>query len=125
MDDEKVIISKMNAKEVILCMLKAGLSSAPCAGGFASFLSDYQNQKQIKLIEDVLNRFRGMIDNLDERVKNLEYMNSQDFICDLLLTLDRAKDEQNDYRRNMYARYLIACCHIENAKNRYKRIFLE
>lgn len=125
MDDEKIIISKMNAKEVILGVLKAGLSSTPYAGGFASLLSDYQNQKQIKLIEDVLNRFRGMIDNLDERVKNLEYMNSQELICDLLQTLDRAKDEQNDYRRDMYARYLIACCHIENAKNRYKRIFLE
>ena len=125
MDNGKVITSKMNTKEIILSVLKAGLSSTPCAGGFASLLSDYQNQKQNKLIEDVLNRFGGMIENLDERVKNLEYMNSPEIICDLLQTIDRAKDEQDEYRRNMYAKYLTSCCHIENAKNRYKRIFLE
>ena len=125
MDNEKVIISNTNAKEIIISLLKAGLSSTPCAGGFASILSDYQNQKQIKLIEDVLNRFLRMIEKLEERVKNLEYMNSQEFICDLLQTLDRVKDEQDEYRRNMYARYLTSCCHIENDKNRYKRIFLE
>jgi len=125
MENDKVIISKMSLKDKILIAIKAGASTAPCAGGLASLLSDYQNQKQYKLIEDVLNRFLTMIEKLDERVKNLEYMNSQDIIFDLLQTLDRAKDEQDDYRRNMYARYLTSCCHIENNKNRYKRIFLE
>ena len=66
-----------------------------------------------------------MIEKLDERVKNLEYMNSQDLIYDLLQTLDRAQNEQDEYRRNMYAKYLTSCCHIENDKNRYKRILLE
>lgn len=125
MDNKKVIISKTSLVDKILIAIKAGASTAPYAGGLVSLLSDYQNQKQIKLIEDVLNRFLTMIEKLDERVKNLEYMNSQDIVFDLLQTLDRAKDEQDEYRRNMYARYLTSCCHIENAKNRYKRIFLE
>lgn len=125
MENERIIISKMSLINKILIAIKAGASTTPCAGGLASLLSDYQSQKQYKLIEDVLNRFLTMIEKLDERVKNLEYMDSQDLIYDLLQTLDRAKDEQDDYRRNMYARYLTSCCHIENDKNRYKRIFLE
>lgn len=125
MDNKKVTISKTNLLDKILIAIKAGASTAPCAGGLASLLSDYQNQKQYKLIEDVLNRFLTMIEKLDERVKNLEYMNSQDLIYDLLQTLDRAQNEQDEYRRNMYAKYLTSCCHIENDKNRYKRIFLE
>ncbi len=106
MDNEKIIISKISLEDKILNALKACTSSIPYTGAIASLLSDYQNQKQNKLIEDVLNKFLTMIEKLDERVKNLEYMNSQDIIYDLLQTLDRAKDELNEYRRNMYSKYL-------------------
>jgi hypothetical protein len=87
--------------------------------------SDYQSQKQYKIIEDVLNKFFGMIQELDDRVKNLEYMNSQDFVYDLIQTIDYAKDEQDEYRRNMFAKYLTSCCHVDNVKNGSKRIFLD
>ena len=115
----------MSLVDKILSVLKAGVSVFPGAAPLVSLLSDYQNQKQTKLIEDVLNRFLSMVEELDNRVKDLEYMNSQDFIYDLLQTVDRAKDEQDEYRRVMYAKYLTSCCHIENVKNRYKRIFLD
>lgn len=87
--------------------------------------SDYQSHKQYKLIEDVLNKFFVRLEELDDRVKNLEYMNSQDFVYDFLQTVDHAKDEQDEYRRNMFAKYLTSCCHIDNGKNRCKRIFLD
>lgn len=118
-------ISKTNLEDIILNALKAGCSSFPIAASIASLISDYQTHKQNIIVEDVLNRFLKMIEELDSRIKNLEYMNSQDFIYDLLQTIDRAKDEQDENRRIMYAKYLVSCCHIENAENRFKRIFLE
>ena len=66
-----------------------------------------------------------MIDELDNRVRNMEYINSQEFICDLLRTVDYSKDEIDENKRIMYAKYLTACCHIDNAENRCKRMFLE
>lgn len=125
MDNDKIVVSKMSLNDKILCALKAGASSFPIASSIASLLSDYQSHKQYKLIEDVLNRFFRMIQELDDRVKNLEYLNSQDFVYDLLQTIDHAKDEQDVYRRNMFAKYLTSCCRIENSKDRNKRIFLD
>lgn len=122
---ENISLGKMSLTDKVLCALKAGCSNFPVAASIASLLSDYQSQKQNKLIEDVLNRFLGMIGELDDRVKNLEYLSSEDFVYDLLQTIDQAKDEQDEYRRKMYAKYLTSCCHIDNIKNRYKRIFLE
>ena len=125
MDTEKLLIKEKSTKEIVLSVLKAGASSFPIAASIASLLSDYQSHKQYMLIEDVLNRFLGMIQELDDRVKNLEYMNSQDLVYDLLQTIDQAKDEQDEYRRNMFAKYLTSCCHIGNANNNSKRIFLD
>lgn len=124
-NDHLINISQKSLVDKILSILKAGVSVFPEVAPLVSLLSDYQNLKQTKLIEDVLNRFMNMIEELDVRVKDLEYMNSQEFIYDLLQTADRAKDEQDEYRRFMYAKYLTSCCHIENVKNRYKRIFLD
>ena len=125
MDNEKVLIKGKSTKDIILSVLKAGASSFPIASSLACLYSDYQSQKQYKIIEDVLNKFFVMIEKLDDRVKNLEYMNSQDFVYDLIQTIDHAKDEQDEYRRNMFAQYLISCCHIKNVKTRSKRIFLD
>lgn len=47
-----------------------------------------------------------MIDELDNRVRNMEYINSQEFICDLLRTVDYSKDEIDENKRIMYAKYL-------------------
>ena len=44
-----------------------------------------------------------MIDELDNRVRNMEYINSQEFICDLLRTVDYSKDEIDENKRIMYA----------------------
>lgn len=125
MDNDKIVITKMGISNQLLSALKACASSFPIASSFASLLSDYQNHKQYKLIEDFLNRFLRMIQELDDRVKNLEYMNSQGFVYDLLQTVDYAKDEQDEYRRSMFARYLTSCCHSNNVANRNKRIFLD
>ena len=49
-----------------------------------------------------------MIDELDNRVRNMEYINSQEFICDLLRTVDYSKDEIDENKRIMYAKYLTS-----------------
>ena len=125
MDSEKIVLANMGLGDMTISALKAVSSSFPIASSIASFVSDYQNLKQIKLIEDTLNRFFGMIEKLDDRVKNLEYLHSRDFVYDLLQTMEHAKGEQDEYRRNMFAKYLTSCCRIENSKDRNKHIFLE
>lgn len=125
MDNEKTLKKELSTKEIVLSVLKAGASSFPVAASLASMFSDYQSHKQYKLIEDVLNKFFVMLEELDDRVKNLEYMKSQDFVYDLIQTVDYSKDEQDEYRREMYAKYLTSCCHINNSNNRNKRIFLD
>ena len=125
MDSDKIVLSNMGLGDMTISALKAVSNFCPGASSIASLVSDYQSHKQIKQIEDVLNKFLGMINELDNRVKNLEYMNSQDFVYDLLQTVDYAKYEQDEYRRNMFAKYLTSCCHINNVKTRSKRIFLD
>lgn len=124
-DNKKIEISKMGLVDQLISALKALVSIHPFASPMLSLFSDYQNQKQMMLIEDVLNRFLGMIEELDNRVKDLEYMSSSNFIYDVLQTSNYAKDEQDEYRRKMLAKYLTSCCLNENSKNRNKRIFLD
>lgn len=119
------IISKMDSVDKVLSAIRACLSPFPGTAPIASLLADYQNQKQYKLIEDVLNRFFNKIIILEKRVRNLEYMNSEEFLYDLLQTMNYAQNEQDENRRDMYAKYLVSCCHIDNTDNKFKRIFLE
>lgn len=120
-----ISFGKMSTTDKVVNILKAGMTTCPVLSSVASLLSDFQNQKQYKIIEDVLNKFVEMVNNLDERVKNLEYMNGQDFAFDIIHTIDQSKDEIDEDRRSMYARYLAACCHIDNHANSHKRIFLD
>ena len=118
-------LASMSLQEKVIVILKAIGSTNSITSPMASMLSDYQNHKQCQLINDILTRFVEMLKELDERVKNLEYINSTEFVCDILQTVDCAKNEIDENKRIMYAKYLIACCHIDNEKNRFKRIFLE
>ena len=123
--NKKIGLGKKGLPDMVLSILKALGSCSPATAPLASLLSDFQNQKQYQLIEDTLSKFSAMIGKLDERVRNIEYMNSQECVCDLLRTVDHVKDEIDEEKRIMYAKYLTACCHIENADSRFKRIFLE
>ena len=125
MNNDKIELSNMGLGDMTISALKAVSAVCPGASAIASLVSDYQNHKQVKLIEDVLNRFFRMIKELDNRVKDLEYMNSHNFTYDLLQTVNYAKDEQDEFRRDMYAKFLTSCCRIENSKDRNKRIFLD
>lgn len=118
-------IGKMSLPDKVCNILKAIGSCCPFTAPIVSLLSDFQNHKQNLLIEDVLKKAFAMIDELDNRVRNMEYINSQEFIWDLLRTVDYSKDEIDENKRIMYAKYLTACCHIDNAENRCKRMFLE
>lgn len=118
-------LANMSLQDKVLAILKAIGSTNSITSPMVSMMSDYQNHKQFKLINDILTRFVEMLKELDERVKNLEYINSTEFVCDILQTVDCAKNEIDENKRIMYAKYLIACCHIDNENNKFKRIFLE
>ena len=91
MTDLTIDISKlasMSLQEKVIVILKAIGSTNSITSPMASMLSDYQNHKQCQLINDILTRFVEMLKELDERVKNLEYINSTEFVCDILQTVD-------------------------------------
>lgn len=118
-------ISKMSLPDKVCCALKAIGSCCSFTAPVVSLLSDYQTHKQNLLIEDVLKKAFTKIDELDKKVRNVEYINSLEFVSDLLRTVDYSKDEIDEYKRTAYAKYLTACCHRDNAENRFKRIFLD
>ena len=94
MEENKINeIGKMSLPAKVCCIIKAIGSYWSFAAPFVSALSDFQNYKQNRLIEDVLKKAFTMIEELDNRVRNVEYMNSQEFICDLLRTVDYSKNE--------------------------------
>ena len=62
---------------------------------------------------------------LDVLTAENQELRSNGDLRDLLRTVDYSKDEIDENKRIMYAKYLTACCHIDNAENRCKRMFLE
>jgi len=121
---DEISLGKNSISSLVCSAIKAIGSCCSFSAPVVSLLSDFQNHKQNLLIEDVLKKAFTMIGELDNRVRNMEYIKSQEFICDLLRTIDYSRDEIDEDKRNAYAKYLTACCHIGNAENSCKRMFL-
>lgn len=68
---KEINFSKMDSADKVLSAIRACLSPFPVTAPIASLLADYQNQKQNKLIEDVLNRFFNKIKILEKRIQIL------------------------------------------------------
>ena len=69
MEENKINeIGKMSLPAKVCCIIKAIGSYWSFAAPFVSALSDFQNYKQNRLIEDVLKKAFTMIEELDNRV---------------------------------------------------------
>ena len=115
-------IGKMSLPDKVCNILKAIGSCCSFTAPIVSLLSDFQTHKQNLLIEDVLKTAFAMIDELDNRVRNMEYIKSQEFIYDLLRTVDYSKDEIDENKRIMYAKPIIKSGERKNQEKRWESV---
>ena len=101
--------------------LKAAASATPVGAMVVSLMND----EQTKNIEDTLQKHQEQIEMLQEIVSGELHVDKAKYLEDLKATLQKAKDEANEEKRNLYAYYLTACCHPENTENSNRRIFLD
>ena len=123
MNDKNLI--PISTQEIVVSILKAGLSSIPVGSSVASLWSDYQSHVQYRNIKDILEKHTKAIKSLEDGKLNTDYVNSPQYISDLLTTAQAAKNEMNEIKRNMYSKFLTSCCHIDNAGSSSKLLFLD
>ena len=102
-------------------VLKAAASSTSIGAFFVSLMNDEQTRN----IEDTLQKHEKQLDMLREIVIGELYVNREKYLEDLKSALQKAKDEANEEKRRLYASYLTACCHPDNAEQGNRRILLD
>lgn len=107
--------------EPVGSVLKATASSTSIGSFFVSLINDEQTRN----IEDTLQKHEDQLDILREIVIGELYVNRERYLEDLKITLQKAKDEVNEEKRRLYASYLTACCHPDNAERGNRRILLD
>lgn len=119
-------LEKVPYKDLALkVMIKSFCSAFPMANVVCSAVSDYFDWQQQNNLRDVLSRFESMLKSLAEKEKNIEYLSSAEFARDMLCTLQKSQDELHEEKRQLYAKYLTACCCLANANCNNKTIFLD
>jgi len=83
------------------------------------------NEEQTMNIEDTLQKHKEQLEMLKEMVVGELFVNKEKYFEELKAALQKAKDEANEEKRKLYASYLTACCHPENAEKSNRRIFLD
>ena len=106
-------------------MLKSALAQIPVMAPFVDLYSNYQQNVQYNNIVDVLNKHSKQIRLITDILIDKIYINSPMYAKDLLITVQKAKDEFNEEKRLVFASYLTACCHKENSNNPNKDLFLD
>lgn len=101
--------------------LKAAASVTPVGAMIVSLMND----EQTKNIEDTLQKHQEQLEILQEIVSGELHVDKAKYLETLKAALQKAKDEANDEKRKLYASYLTACCHPENAEKSNRRIFLD
>ena len=93
---------------------------------FVDFIIGLRSRKQLNNVIDVVNRHTSDLSIIKDTLlgKNF-YLNTPVYVEDLLSTLQHAKDEANNEKRNLYASYLTACCRPENVDSSSKAIYLK
>lgn len=101
--------------------LKAAASATPVGAMIVSLMNDEQTRN----IEDTLQKHQEQIEMLQEMVSGELHVDKAKYLEELKAALQKAKDEANEEKRKLYASYLTACCHPENAEKSYRRFFLD
>ncbi len=112
----------------IIQAVKSAISMIPELSAL-SFLVDqftnYQQNVQYNNIVDTLNKHAQQIAFLMDTIVNKDYINSSNYANDVLLTMQKAKDEIDEDKRTVYASYLSACCLNSNILDKNKLIYLD
>lgn len=109
----------------VIQMLKSALGLIPGMSPFVDLYSNYQQNVQYNNIVDVLKKHSEQIRLIKDILIDNIYINSPMYAKDLLITVQKAKDEFNEEKRLVFASYLTACCHKENSNNPNKDLFLD
>lgn len=118
---EKVSVESSYFETIIrLCSAPSAIISA-----FVDFLISLRSRSQLNNVADVVNQHTLDLNIIKDTLggKNL-YLNTPLYVEDLLSTLQKAKDEANRKKRELYASYLTACCRPENVNCTSKTIYL-
>lgn len=120
-------INKENfALSSIIQLVKSAINLAvPELSFVVDQFANYQQTVQYNNIVDILNKHSQQIKLLMEAVINQDYIKSSRYANDVLLTVQKAKDELDSEKRAVYASYLSACCHKDNTSDKNKLIYLE
>ena len=113
------------AKSSVIQMVKSALGLIPGMAPVVDLYSNYQQNVQYNNIVDVLQKHSEQIRFISDNLIDKLYVNSPLYAKDLLITLQKAKDEFNEEKRMVFASYLTACCHTENSNNQNKDLFLD
>ena len=95
----------------VIQMLKSALGLIPGMSPFVDLYSNYQQNVQYNNIVDVLKKHSEQIRLIKDILIDNIYINSPMYAKDLLITVQKAKDEFNEEKRVVFASYLTACCH--------------
>ena len=106
-------------------MVKSALGLIPGFAPIVELYSNYQQNVQYNNIVDVLNKHSEQIRLISDILIDKIYINSPQYAKDILVTVQKAKNEFNEEKRIVLASYLTACCHTENSKNPNKDLFLD
>lgn len=119
-------LSKSNPEIASLIeFVKSGLSEIPVLAQFIDAFSAYEQIVQTNNIIDVLKTHGMQIEILMAMAKDSVRISSPSYPSDVMLTVQKAKDELNENKRRLYASYLTACCHTENENDTNKSIYLD
>lgn len=120
-DIEKLSIESSFFETIIkLCPVPSTAISA-----FVDFVYNLRSRSQLNNIADVVNQHTSDLNIIKDTLGGKDfYLNTPVYVEDLLSTLQKAKDEANREKRELYASYLTACCHPENVNCCSKNIYL-
>lgn len=105
--------------------VRSFLKAAASATTLGAVVVSLMNEEQTRNIEDTLQKHQEQIKILQEIVSGELHIDKAKYLEELKAALQKAKDEANEEKRKLYASYLTACCHPENTKKSYRRIFLD
>lgn len=119
-------LEQSNPKFISLIeFVKSGLSEIPILAQFMDAFSAYEQTVQLNNIIDVLKTHGKQIECLLAHANESVHISSPSYPSDVMLTVQKAKDELNTRKKELYASYLTACCHIENNNDPNKSIYLD
>lgn len=122
MDIEELNIGQSMTIQMIKSAIKV---ISPALSIPIELYDNYQNTVQYNNIVDVLKSHEAKLTMLSDIVINKLYMQTPVYAKDILLTIQKAKDELNGNKRELYAQYLTACCHINNKNDFNKELYLD